>query len=273
MAAAFPSSRFFDSRSSVYARQTGFAMPRRSPLRTTLSHHRPRNADVAARIVASTGLSPPALVPHAGRIVAIERDRQRWHRLHSRFRGEPRVQAVLGDFRQAPRPRQREYEVVANLPFAHTSEAMRSLLSTRSGLRAAHLVMARDAAMRWGGFGEETLVSVLAKPWFEFRIALALRRRDFVPPPQTDGVLLTARRRLRPLVAVTDERGYARFVRQGFGRGRASARRNLAGALGYERFGRAARALGIEREARPGALSFEQWLGLWRASPLPGARR
>ncbi len=262
-------------------------MPKRSPLRTTLSHHRLRSATVAERIVASTGLSPPALVyefgagsgeltaailPHAGRIVAIERDRQLWRCLRDRFREEARVEPVLGDFREAPRPRERAYEVVANLPFAHTSEAMRSLLSTRSGLRAAHLVMARDAAMRWGGFGEETLVSVLAKPWFEFRIALALRQRDFVPAPKTDCVLLTTRRRLRPLLPASDERGYARFVRQGFGQGRGSARRNLAGALGYERFGRAARALGIERQARPGALSFEQWLGLWRASSSPGAR-
>lgn len=263
-------------------------MPRRSPLRTTLSDHRLRNANVAQRIVASTGLSPPALVyefgagagdltaalvPHAGRIVAIEQDRQLWQRLRARFQSEPRVNPVLGDFRHVPRPRQRASEVVANLPFAHTSEAMRSLLSARSGPRAAHLIIERDAAMRWGGFGEETLVSVLAKPWFEVRIALALRRRDFAPPPRTDCVLLTTRRRLRPLLPAADERGYARFVRRGFGQGRGSARRNLAGALGYERFGRAARALGIEREARPGALSFEQWLGLWRASSSPGARR
>ena len=256
-------------------------MPGRSPLQTTLSHHRLRDAKVAARIVASTGLSPPALVyefgavageltaalvPHVGRIVAIERDRQLWERLRRHFRGEARVGPILGDFRDIQIPRDQEYEVVANLPFAHTAETMRMVLSPHAGPRAAHLVVARDAAMRWDGFGEETMVSVLAKPWFEFRIALALRRRDFVPQPRTDCVLLTLRRRPRPLVAVADERAYARFVQQGFGKGRGSARRNLAGTLGYERFQRAARALHIEREARPGALSFEQWLGLWRAS-------
>ena len=100
--------------------------------------------------------------------------------------------------------------------------------------------------MRWGGFGKETMVSVLAKPWFELDISLALRRRDFVPPPRTDCVLFSARLREEPLVLA--RRGNAErweaFVERGFGQGRGSVRRNLAGEIGYERFKRAARDLG-----------------------------
>ncbi len=256
-------------------------MSRRSPLATTLSQHRLRDAKVAERIVTSTGLSPPALVyefgagdgmltaavlERAGSVVAIERDRRLWRGLRERFADEPRVRAVLGDFREARLPRRGAYEVVANLPFAHTSEALRLLLDARNRPRSIHLIVSRDAAMRWGGFGEETLVSVLAKPWFEFRVALALRRRDFVPPPRTDCVLLTARLRSQPLVTAPEAGGWEDFVRQGFARGRASVRRNLAGLLGYEQFKRAGRSLEIERDARPGVVSFEQWLGLWRTA-------
>ena len=262
-------------------------MARRSPLATTLSQHRLRNEKVAERIVTSTGLSPPALVyefgageglltsallARAGRVVAIERDRRLWRRLRERFEGEPRVRAVLGDFREASLPRRGRYVVVANLPFAHTSEAMRLLLEARNRPRAAHLVMARDAAMRWGGFGEETMVAVLGKPWFEFRVALPLRRRDFAPPPRTDCVLLSARLRRQALVSPTETPGWRRFVEQGFGRGQTSVRRNLSGVVGYEQFKRTARALGIERDARPGTVSFEQWLGLWRATRANGQR-
>ena len=260
-------------------------MARRSPLATTLSQHRLRNDKVAERIVTSTGLSPPALVyefgagdgiltaallERVGRVVAIERGRRSGTRLRERFEGEPRVRSVLGDFREVRLPRRGSYEVVANLPFAHTSEAMRLLLGARNRPRSAHLVMSRDAAMRWGGFGEETLVSVLAKPWFKLQVSLALRRRDFAPPPRTDCVLLSASLRAQPLVPASE--GWERFVEQGFGGGRTSVRRNLSGALGYEQFKRAARALGIEREARPGTVSFEQWLGLWRATRT-GKRR
>lgn len=269
------------------ARGAVHRMARRSPLATTLSQHRLRDKTVAERIVTSTGLSPPALVyefgagdglltaallERAGRVVAIERDRRLWLRLRERFGGEPRVRAVLGDFREARLPRRDAYEVVANLPFAHTSEAMRLLLGARNRPRSAHLAMSRDAAMRWGGFGEETMVSVLAKPWFGFRVALALRRRDFKPPPRTDCVLLSARLRPQPLVTARDASGWERFVERGFSQGRASVRRNLSGVLGYERFKRTARSLGIEREARPSAVSFEQWLGLWRAAGA-GRRR
>ncbi len=256
-------------------------MPRRSSLATTLSQHRLRDEAVAQRIVASTGLSPPALVyefgagdgvltaallQRAGRVIAIERDRRFWGSIRERFRDEPRVRPLLGDFREVPLPRRGSYEVVANLPFTHTSEAMRLLLGARNRPLSAHLVMSRDAAMRWGGFGEETMVSVLAKPWFEFQVSLALRRRDFVPPPQTDCVLLSARLRRQPLVPPSESQGWERFVRQGFAPGRASVRRNLSGMLGYEQFKRTARALDIERDARPGTVSFEQWLGLWHAA-------
>lgn len=256
-------------------------MPRRSPLSTTLSQHHLRDQDVAERIVSSTGLSPPALVfefgagdgaltaalvPHTGRVVAIERDRALWRRLRERFSGDPRVHPLLSDFREVALPRRGEYAVVANLPFAHTSEAMRLLLEARNRPRSAHLIMSRDAAMRWGGFGEETMVSVLAKPWFEFRVALALRRSDFAPPPRVACVLLSARLRSKPLVPASEARDWERFVRRGFGGWRGSVRRNLAGVIGYEQFKRTARSLGVEREAQPGTVSFEQWLGLWRAT-------
>ena len=259
--------------------ERGTTMRKRSALSTTLGQHRLRE-HAATRIVASTGLAPPALVyefgagdgvltallaRQAGRVVAIERDRRLWLRLQERFQNEPRVRAVLGDFREMPLPRRDRYAVVANLPFAHTSEAMRLLLGARNRPRFIHLVMSRDAAMRWGGFGEETMVSVLAKPWFDFRISLALRRRDFSPMPRTDCVLLSASLRRRPLLAPAEARGWEQFVQRGFGQGRGSVRRNLAREIGYERFKRAAGALGIEREARPGTVSFEQWLGLWRA--------
>lgn len=262
-------------------------MPRRSALATTLSQHRLRDAKVAERIVTSTGLSPPALVyefgageglltaailGRAGKVVAIERDRRLWQRLRARFDSEPRVRPVLGDFREVRLPRRDRYAVVANLPFAHTSEAMRLLLGARNRPRSAHLVVSRDAAMRWGGFGEETMVSVLAKPWFDFRVSLALRRRDFAPPPRTDCVLLSAILRPQPLVAPSDADGWARFVEHGFARGRASVRRNLSGLLGYEQFKRTARAHRMDREARPGAVSFEQWLALWRAARGAGRR-
>ena len=221
----------------------GFRHAATLPLRTTLSDHRLRNANVAQRIVASTGLSPPALVyefgagagdltaalvPHAGRIVAIEQDRQLWQRLRARFQSEPRVNPVLGDFRHVPRPRQRASEVVANLPFAHTSEAMRSLLSARSGPRAAHLIIERDAAMRWGGFGERRWSRCSPSPGSRFGSpspsAGAISRPHPEPiacssPPAADYARCSPPR---------TSGGMPASCGGALGQGRGSARRNLA---------------------------------------------
>ena len=255
-------------------------MSRRSPLRTALSNHRLRSPAVAERIVASTGLSPPALVyeagagdgvltaalaPYAGRVVAVERERALWERLRQRFADDPRVEPVLADFRSIRLPRDEPYSVVGNLPFAITADVMRMLTETPNPLENAFLTMERDAAFRWGGFGRETLVSILAKPRFAFTIALALRRSDFVPGPRTDCVVLGMRRREHPLLGAREARAFEAFVRQGFTAGRRSVRRNLGRSAGYEAFRRAARDLDFDRDAAPGDLAFAQWLGLFRA--------
>ncbi len=199
------------------------------------SYHRLRDASVAERIVASTGLAPPSLVfePGAGdgiltaalrerarKVVAIEIDRVRWTGLRSRFLGDPRVEPVLGDMLAFAFPSRAEYAVVSNLPFGVTAEFLRRLQRLPNPPRDAFLVMQREAAARWLGTGAETVASVTLKTRFESRIALALRRSDFTPRPSVDCVLVHLERRPRPLIPPAAERAFEAFVRREFGAGK-----------------------------------------------------
>jgi 23S rRNA (adenine-N6)-dimethyltransferase len=208
--------------------------PVRRPTQQALSYHRLRDA-AAERIVASTGLAPPDLVFDLGagdgqltaalrhrcrRVVAVELDRERWSALRARFRDDPGVEAVLGNFLAMQFPRQGRYAVVSNVPFAATSALLRKLQRLPNPPQSAYLVVQAEAALRWAGMGCETQSSVLLKVQYHADILLALRRTDYEPRPAVDAVLLQLRRRQRPLVASHELSRFEAFLRREFGNGR-----------------------------------------------------
>jgi 16S rRNA A1518/A1519 N6-dimethyltransferase RsmA/KsgA/DIM1 with predicted DNA glycosylase/AP lyase activity len=177
----------------------------------------------------------------------------------------PHVQAIHGDFREVALPSRGPYSVVANLPFSLTATSLRLLVEAANPPSSAFLVVQREVAMTWALQGRGTLAATVAQLRFAFDVPLALRRRDFVPWPRVDSVVLAMHRRERPLLPDGEARRFAGFVARGYGGGRPTLSHNLR-AVARERPLRAAldRA-GIPPGAAPSGLGIEQWLALWRS--------
>jgi 23S rRNA (adenine-N6)-dimethyltransferase len=197
----------------------------------SLSQHFLRDHSVADRIIAATGLAPPARVFDLGagdgllteaavargcRVVPVELDRLLWQRLRARFRGNALVAPRLADLLQVELPSSGPYAVVSNVPFALTARLLRRLQNLPNPPAEAWLIVQAEAAQKWAGVGHETLASVLLKLRFEVDVALALHRRDFVPRPSVDAVVLRLRRRKRLLLPPADARAFEAFVRRAF---------------------------------------------------------
>lgn len=265
----------------------------RSPLASSLSFHALRNARVAARIVAHSGLAPPQLVlePGAGggvltaelarvarKVIAIETDRGRWDVLRGRARDFPNIQPVLGDFLEFPLPPAQPYQVVANLPFSLTSAVLRKMTLAPNPPRLAALVVQREAALHWSGLGRESVASVLAKVEFAIDVPLALRRTDFAPFPSVESVLLRFRRRDVPAVARAEQGAFRHFAWAGFAGGSRSVASNLRGFARTPLARRELERLGIAPDAAPGEVPFAAWLALFErfgagGSPALGRER
>lgn len=245
-----------------------------------MSFHRIHDPQLARRIVAHTGLAPPSLIVEAGpgdgmltaelaaaglRVIAVEQDRRHFGALQRRFACEPAVVPVLGDIRHVPMPRQ-PYALVSNVPFGITASFMRWLLSSSRPPVAAWLILERDAAMHWSGAGRSSQSAVLAAVDWRAGVTMALRRRDFVPRPSVDAAVLSLHRREVPLIPPRARPAFESFVRRGYGHGRATALRNLNGAIGYAAFQRVARERNIVLTALPSDLAVEDWLALFRAA-------
>jgi 23S rRNA (adenine-N6)-dimethyltransferase len=199
-------------------------------------------------------------------VLAVEVDPALCTALRRRFAREPQVSVICGDFLRFRLPTEEPYKVFGNIPFSLSSAIVRRLADARNGPEDAHLVMQREAGLRFAGgpFGPETLVSLLLKPRWQVEIVRDLRRGDFDPPPRVRSVMVWLARRRRPLVEESELRAYQSFVTASFGRRGRTVGRCLRASLTRHQVTRLARALNFDPSLPPSALSFDQWLGLFR---------
>ena len=143
-----------------------------------------RPGDLVVDLGAGRGAITAPLVEAGARVLAVELDRRAARVLRERFAGDAAVTVIEEDLLDVRLPG-RPFRVVANLPFATTSDAMRRLLHPRSALLRADVVLQRSAARRWADAGSRT---------FAVHVDSHIHRRAFEPPPRVDAAVLVARR-------------------------------------------------------------------------------
>jgi 23S rRNA (adenine-N6)-dimethyltransferase len=245
--------------------------------------------DTVYEIGPGNGIITAELARVAKQVIAIEKDAVLVRRLRERFRLFDNVEIVEKDFlaysfctrrtKSASTPigreaRISELKIFASIPYNITAQVLRKLLNERSQLSEGFLILQREAAKKFSGSPRENLFSILAKPFFEFQILAQLRRTDFLPVPGVDSVLLSIKRRDRPLIETQDVGPYRDFVQYGFARWKPNLRLAFKNVFTYKQWKLLARDLEIPLKATPTELSFEQWLGLYRGfRQLPGKTR
>jgi len=195
------------------------------------SRHFLRSRSLAAAIVAGADISSRDLVVDIGagsgrltaelarvarRVVAIELN----HRLAAGLRGRwPNVHVVAGDALEVALPDE-PFRVVANIPFAHTSELLHRLLDDPElPLVRADLIVEWGVAVKRGLPAPSSVNGILWGAFHELRVERKLPAAAFDPPPSCDAGVLVATRRTRPLIAAGELPAYRRYVADAFRRG------------------------------------------------------
>ncbi len=146
--------------------------------------------DLVLDIGAGTGALTAPLIDAGARVIAFELHEGRARQLRERFgRGLVVVQADAGDLRLPRRP----FHVVANPPFAVTTQLVRRLLHPGSRLVSAHLVVQSQAARRWTS--DRAPATGRWRHTFVLDADTLVPRRAFVPPPRVDARVLVIKRR------------------------------------------------------------------------------
>jgi 23S rRNA (adenine-N6)-dimethyltransferase len=230
-------------------------------------------SDTVYEIGPGNGIITAALARVAREVIAIEKDPELVRRLRERFRPLANVEIVEQDFlaysfptrarKDAPSLTLARHKIFANIPYNITARILRKILYEQSNLGEGYLILQQEVAKKFSGSPRETLLSILAKPFFEFQIRFQLRRTDFWPVPNVDSVLLQIKRRTRPLIETEDVAPYRDFVQYGFGRWKPNLRLAFKNVFTYKQWKRLARDLSIPSNATPTELSLDQWLGLY----------
>ena len=232
--------------------------------------------EIAGRTVAEIGPGrgaiTGALASRAGRVVAVELDRELAAGLRVRFEPE-RVtvaeQDVLQfDFGATAAQAGERLRVAGNLPYYLTSPILMRLAGCHAALDLAVLMVQREVADRVTaapGSRDYGLLSATVQMYGPVERLFTLPPAAFSPQPLVHSTVFRWRFAPRFAELGVQETGFLRFLRQAFAQKRKTLANNLR-AAGVECGAAAApvERAGIDVRARAEAVSIEGLAALWR---------
>lgn len=238
--------------------------------------------DVAGRTVVEIGPGRGAITgalgARAGRVLAVELDRDLAHGLREQF-SPHRVtviqQDVLSfDFAAACAQCSTEtaeatrLRVVGNLPYYITSPILLKLAASHAALELAVLMVQREVADRAAaspGSRDYGLLSVTVQMYGPVERLFTLAPGSFSPPPEVHSTVFRWKFAPRFAELGVEEASFLRFVRAAFAQKRKTLANNLrAAGISPAIASAAVAATGIPPASRAESLSLEAFAALWR---------
>jgi 16S rRNA (adenine1518-N6/adenine1519-N6)-dimethyltransferase len=240
----------------------------------------PREDETIIEIGPGRGALTSLLVEGAGRLIAVEFDRDLIPLLEEKFGA--RANFILNEADAlnvdlcamiAPATRAR---VVANLPYYISTAILQRLIEQRACLTEMILMLQREVVERITAppaTSERGFLSVLVEAYCEAETLFDVAPTAFRPVPKVWSTVVRLRVRPQTMVNVTDEKLLWRIVSAGFAQRRKTIFNNLRNASGelhalIEKAGGAEGALesaGIEAKRRAETLTLGEWSNLARA--------
>jgi 16S rRNA (adenine1518-N6/adenine1519-N6)-dimethyltransferase len=201
------------------------------------------------------------LAERAGRLIAVEIDRDLAAHLRERYAGRPHVEVLeqdvlTVDLAAVAGP---EFVLAGNVPYYITTPILFHALRAPRPRRAVYLVQ-REVAERLAATpGGKTYGALSANVQAVADVELIARVPPgaFQPPPQVDSAVVRLTPRAEPVVTPEEERGYRAFVLAAFGLRRKQMIRVLRSAAALDPAAAAAvlDAAGVDHTARPETLA------------------
>lgn len=216
------------------------------------------------------GVLTAALLEHAGRVVAIELEKKLISHLHKRFAGNPRFTLVQDDFRDVDLGSlgltERDYEVVANLPYQITSYVIRRLCSLSPRPRSITLLVQKEVGERIiAPPGQSSLLSIAVAFYAKARLTHTVSSASFWPQPKVSSAIV----HLDILSGLprVDEKAFFNIVRSAFQGKRKKLRNTLAKSVQCTpaQIEEILKKNGINPDERPQSLNLTQWLTISKA--------
>jgi len=219
--------------------------------------------DLVLEIGPGDGMLTRQLIGATCRLRAYEADPHYAGLLAERYRGEPRIHVMHQDFRTVTAPNE-PFSVVANAPFAITTDIVRFCLAAAHLTSATLLTQLEFARKHSGNYGRWSKLAVLHWPTTAISMGARIDRGKFFPIPRVDGALLRIERRREPLLPQHHQARYRRLVTLGFSGIGGSLASSLAKEHPVRTVRAACTAAGVSTDQPVGLVAPDRWLRLYR---------
>ena len=230
----------------------------------------PDASDTIVEIGPGRGALTELLAQRAGRVVAIEIDRDLVRHLREHYADRPSVEVVEGDALETDWSALSgpDYLLAGNLPYYITTPLIFRILQSPRPRRAVLLVQREVAARLTAapGSSEYGALSVNVQVTTEVRTVAKVPAGAFHPRPAVDSAVVLMTPLESPLVAPDEEGSFRKFVQAVFGMRRKQLVRVIRELVipGAEEATRVLHALGIEPSLRPEVISPTDFVRLFR---------
>ncbi len=229
--------------------------------------------DLIIEIGPGIGVLTREAAERAGRVVAVEIDRNLLPILEETLAGYDNVEVINADILKTDVNRIiagsdcRKATIIGNLPYYITTPIIMNLLER--GVKADSMIfmMQKEVADRIrAGAGSKTYgaLSVAVQYYCSAELVTMVPKEVFFPAPKVDSAVLKLHIRKDKPVELNDEAMFFRCIKAGFGQRRKTLANSLQGIGGIdkEEVKECLRSLGIEENRRAETLSIEEFAAI-----------
>jgi 16S rRNA (adenine1518-N6/adenine1519-N6)-dimethyltransferase len=204
------------------------------------------------------------LAARAGKVIAVELDRDLAGRLQSEL---PEVDIIQGDILDWQPPSE-PYKVVANLPYYITAPVLRHFLAGRFPPTLIVAMVQHEVAKTiTAGPGDMSLLAIAVQFYGKPALIATVSPGSFTPPPKVRSAIIRVDTYTSPPVDVPSPEAFFRTVRAGFAARRKQLRNSLAQGLPVPapEADRILATAGIDPQRRAETLMLDDWARLTHA--------
>ncbi|MDQ5883183.1 MAG: rRNA (adenine1518-N6/adenine1519-N6)-dimethyltransferase [Patescibacteria group bacterium] len=223
--------------------------------------------DIVVEIGPGKGALTEKVLESAGKVIAIEKDRDLIPILEEKFQEEIKSKkltlleddVLTFDLSKLPK----NYKIVANIPFYITGAILEKFLESKNQPSVMALIVQKEVAERVvARDGKESILSMSVRVFGDPKFIGKIPARYFSPEPKVDSAILLIEN-IKNTLKDNEKDVFFKFVKAGFSQKRKTLLKNLTG-LGLKRelLEEKFKELCIDPTIRAEKLSLEMWLSL-----------
>jgi 16S rRNA (adenine1518-N6/adenine1519-N6)-dimethyltransferase len=214
--------------------------------------------DIILEIGPGKGALTSKLLEKAGRVIAVEKDRELFEFLKIKFEKEIKTGILVLLYKDILdlELEEENYKIIANIPYNITGAILKKFLTAKHQPLLMVLMIQHEVAQRIvARDGKESILSISVKAYGEPKMIMKVGARYFSPAPKVDSAILLIKNISRKFFEKNgaDEEGFWEIVKTGF----AHKRKKLSSNLKSLKSADATRDLGNKRAED---LSLEDWI-------------